>query len=84
MGIDISVCNVCQHNYFCIQHCHFVNSTQISDVIKRLRFGKSDGIDNLYNFKHGTGYFSIVFQLLLIACYVMFLHAAVYTNSRER
>ena len=37
-----------QHNYLCIQHCHFVNSTQISDVIKRLRFAKSDGIDNLY------------------------------------
>ena len=57
MRINTSVRNVCQHNYFCIQHCHFVNSTPISDVIKRLRFGKSDGIDNLYsyNFKHGTG-----------------------------
>ena len=59
MRIKASVRNVCQHNYFCIQHCHFVNSTTISDFIKRLRFGKSDGIDNLYsdNFNHGTGYF---------------------------
>ena len=32
--------NVCQHNYYCIQHFHFLNSTHISDVIKRLRFGK--------------------------------------------
>ena len=57
MRINTSVRNVCQHNYFCIQHCHFVNITPISDVIKRLRFGKSDGFDNLYsyNFKHGTG-----------------------------
>ena len=54
MRIKTYVRNVCQHNYFPIQHCHFVNSTQISDVIKILRFGKSDGIDN---FKHGTGYF---------------------------
>ena len=80
-----------QNNYFWIQHCHFVNSTQISDVIKRLRFGKSDGIDNLYsdNFKHGTGYFSIVFQLLLIVFYVMDMHPPVfscccYTNFQER
>ena len=59
MRIKTSVCNVCQHNYFCIQHCHFVNSTQISDVIKILRFSKSVGIDNLYsdNFKHGIDYF---------------------------
>ena len=80
MCIDTSVRNVCQHNDFCIQHCHFVNSTQISDVIKRLRFGKSDGIDNLYsdNFKHGTGYFSIVFQLLLIVCYAMDMHLPVF------
>ena len=49
MRIKTSVRNVCQHNYFCIQHCHFVNSTQISDVIKRLLFGKADGIDNLYS-----------------------------------
>ena len=50
--------NICQLNYFCIQHCLFVNSTQIFGVIKRLRFCKSDGIDNLYsdNFKHGTGH----------------------------
>ena len=26
----------------------FVNSTHISDVIKRLRLGKTDGIYNLY------------------------------------
>ena len=76
MRINTSVRNVCQHKYFCIQHCHFVNSTQISDVIKRLRFGKSDGIDILYsdNSKHDTSYFSIVFQLLLIVCYVMDMH----------
>ena len=57
--INTSVRNVFQHNYFCIQHCHFVNSTQMSDVIKRLRFDKSDGVDNFYsdNFQHGTGYF---------------------------
>ena len=48
-----------------------LNSTQISDVIKRLRFGKSDGIDNLYsdNFKHGAGYFfhciSVVINCML-------------------
>ena len=85
MRIDTSVRNVCQHNYFCIQHCHFVNSTQISDVIKRLRFGKSDGIDNLYsdNFKHGTGYFfhciSVVINCMLCHGYAptSFLHAAV-------
>ena len=85
MRIDTSVRNVCQHNYFCIQHCHFVNSTQISDVIKRLRFGKSDGIDNLYsdNFKHGTGYFfhciSVVINCVLCHGYAptSFLHAAV-------
>ena len=85
MRIDTSVRNVCQHNYFCIQHCHFVNSTHISDVIKRLRFGKSDGIDNLYadNFKHGTGYFfhciSVVINCMLCHGYAptSFLHAAV-------
>ena len=49
MHIDTSVRYVCQHNYFYIQHCHFVNSTQISDVIKRLSFRKADGIDNLYS-----------------------------------
>ena len=71
MCIDTSERNVCQHNYFCIQHCHFVNNTQISDVIKRLRFGKSDGIDNLYSdhFKHGTSYFfhciSVVINCML-------------------
>ena len=81
MRIYTSVRNVCQYNYFCIQHCHFVNSTRISDVIKRLRFGKSDGIDNLYadNFKtwHRV-FFSIVFQLLLIVCYVMDMHLPVF------
>ena len=67
MRIDTTVRNVCQHNYFCIQHCHFVNSTQISDVIKRLRFGKSDGIDNLYsaNFKHDTGYFFLCMSVVI-------------------
>ena len=58
MRVKTSVPNICQHNYYCMQHCHFVNSTQISDCIKRLRFGKSDGVDNLHsdNFKHGTSH----------------------------
>ena len=76
--------NICQHNYFCIQHCHFVNSTQIADVIKRLRFGRSDEINYLYsdNFKHGTGNFfhciSVVINCML--CHgctrQLFWHAA--------
>ena len=79
MRIKSYLLNICQHNYFCIQHCYFVNSTQISDVIQRLRFGKSYGIDNIYsdNFKLGTDHFSIVFQLLLIVCYVMDIHPPV-------
>ena len=66
MRIQSSVRNICQHNDYCIQHCHCVNSSQISDVIERLRFSKSDGIENLYsdNFKHGTGNFP-----LYICCY---------------
>ena len=48
MRIKTSVHNICQHNYYCIQQCYFVNSTQIYDVIKRLRFGKSDEIEHLY------------------------------------
>ena len=82
--------NVCQHNYFCIQHCHFVNSTLIYDVIKRLHFGKSDGIDNLYsdNFKHGTGYFfhciSVVINCMLCHGYAyQFFACRCYTNSQE-
>ena len=55
------------------------------DVIKKLRFGKSDGIDNLYsdNFKHGTGNFfhgiSVVINCMLCHGYAptSFLHAAV-------
>ena len=43
MCVKTSVRQTCQHNYYCSQHYHFVNSTQISDVIKRLCFGKSDG-----------------------------------------
>ena len=83
MRMDTSVCNVCQHNYFCIQHCHIVNSTQISDDIKRLRFDKSDGIDNLYsdNFKHGTGYFCHVMSWI---CTYQFSACCCYTNSQER
>ena len=46
MRVKSSVRNICQHNYYCKQHCHFVNSTQISDVIKRLRLGKLDGVDD--------------------------------------
>ena len=48
MRVKTSVHNIWQHNYYCIQHFHFVNSTQMYDVIKRLRFGKSDRVDNLY------------------------------------
>ena len=48
MSVKTSVRNICQHNYYCMQHFHFVNSTQIYDVIIRLRFGKSDGVDDLY------------------------------------
>ena len=80
MRIKTYVSNACQHNYFRIQHCHFVNSTQISDVIKRLRVGKSDCIDNLYsdNLNMAQAIFSIVFQLLLIVCYVMDMHPPVF------
>ena len=67
MRVKTSVRNICQHNYYCIQHCHFLNSTQISDDIKRLRFGKSDRVNNLY-----------IFQLLLIVCYVMDMHPPVF------
>ena len=67
MRIKTSVRNVCQHNYFCIRHCHFVNSTQMSDVVKRPYFGKSDGFDNFYsvNFKHGAGYFSHCISIVI-------------------
>ena len=90
MRIKTYVRNVCQHKYFCIQHCHFVNSTQISGVIKRLRFSKSDGIDHLYsdNFKHDTGYFfhciSVVINFMLCHGYAptSFLHAAVIPIPR--
>ena len=77
MRIKTSVRNTCQHNYFGIQHCHFVNSTQISDVIQILRVVKSDEIDNLYsdNFKHVTCH------LLLIVCYVMDMHPPVFFHA---
>ena len=39
MHIKTNVRNVCQHNYYCIQHYHFVNNTEISNAIKRLRIG---------------------------------------------
>ena len=85
MRSNTSVRNVCQLHFFCIQHCYFVNSTHISDVIKSLRFGKSDGIDNLYsdNLKPGTGYvfhcISVVINCMLCHGYAPtgFLHAAV-------
>ena len=59
------------------KHYYYVNSTQISDIIKRLHFGKSDRVDDLYSdtFKHGT---SLLFQLLLIVCYVMDMHPPVF------
>ena len=28
MRVKTSVHNICQHHYYCMQHCHFVNSTQ--------------------------------------------------------
>ena len=66
-----------------MQHCHFVNSTQISDVIKRLCFDKSDGVDDLYS-RHGT---SLLFHCIsgIINCMLchgyaptsFFLHGAV-------
>ena len=82
MRINTSVRNICQNYDFCIQHSHVVNSTQISDVIKRLRFGKSDGVANLYsdNLKHGTGQFfhciSVVINCMLCHGYAptSFLH----------
>ena len=56
MRVKTSVRNICQLDDYCMQHCHFVNSTQISDVNTRLCFGKSDRVHDLYsdNFKHGT------------------------------
>ena len=85
MCVKTLVRNICQHNYYCIQHCYFVNSSQIPDVIKRLRFGKSDGVDNLYsdNFKHGTAHFShcisVIINCMLYHGYAptIFWHAAV-------
>ena len=87
MCINTSVLNVCQHNYFSIQHCHFVNNTQISDVIKRLRFGKSAGIDNLYsdNFKHGTDHFFHCISVVINCLFVMDIAlCCCYTYSPER
>ena len=34
MYVKTSVRNICQHKYYYMKHCHFVNSTKISDVIK--------------------------------------------------
>ena len=90
-SIKTSVRNICQHHYFCIQHCHFVNNTQICAVIKRLRFGKSDGIDNLYsdNFKHRTGHvfhcISVVINCMLCHGYAptSFFTCCSYTYSQE-
>ena len=83
--VKTSVRNICQHNYYCMQHCHFVNSTQISDVIKRLRLGKSYGVDNLYsdNLKHYTTHLfhcvSVIINCMLCLGYALIscLHAAV-------
>ena len=68
--IDTSVRNVCPHNYFCIQHCHFVYSTQISDVIKRLYSDKNSTkkysvgiIDKLRNIYITYTYIPIYIQL---------------------
>ena len=77
--VKASVRNICQHNYYCMQHCHFVNSTQISEVIKRLRFGKSDGVDDLYsdNFKHGT---SLLFNCISVIINCMLCHGYAPTS----
>ena len=79
MRVKTSVRNICQHNYYCMQHCHFVNSTQISDVIKRLRFGKSDGVDDLYsyNFKHGT---SLLFHCISVIINCVLCHGYAPTS----
>ena len=68
-----------------MQHCHFVNSTQISDVIKILRLSKSDGVYDLSsdNFKHGTSLLfhciSVIINCMLcgITAHQVFLHGAV-------
>ena len=91
MRVKTSVRNICQHNYYFMQHCHFVNSTQISDVIKRLRFGKSDGVNDLHsdNFKHGT---SLLFRCIsgIINCMLCHGYAPTsfftwcsYTHAQE-
>ena len=79
MRVKTSVRHTCQHNYYCMQHCHFVNSTQITDVIKRLGFGKTDGGDNLYpdNVKHGT---SLLFQCILCIIKCMLCHGYAPTS----
>ena len=80
MRVKTSVRNICQHNYYCIQHCHFVNSIQISDVIKRLRFGKSDRVYDLYsdNFKHGTSLLFHCISVVINCMFVMDMHPPVF------
>ena len=69
-----------------MQHCHFVNGTQISDVIKSQTELKIY-TQPILNMAHL--FYFIVFQLLLIVCYVMDMHPTVfftycsYTHSQE-
>ena len=91
MRVKTSLRNICQYNDYCMQHCHFVNSTQISYVIKRLRFGKSDRVDNSYsdNFKHGISHFihyiSVIINCMLCHGYAptSFFTCCNYTYSQE-
>ena len=63
MHIKTSVRNVSQHHYFCIQHCHFVNSTRISDDLKDCVL-----ISQTKLIIYTQDIFCIVFQFLLIVC----------------
>ena len=83
MRIKTSLRDVCQHNYYCIQHCRFVNSTKISDVIKICVLASQTEFIIYTHFKHGTGNFfyciSLFINSMLCHGYVptIFLHAAV-------
>ena len=60
-----------------MQHCHFVNGTQISDVFK------SQIELKIYTqpiFKMAHLFYFIVFPLLLIVCYVMDMHPTFFLH----
>ena len=59
MRVKTSVRNICQHNYYCMQHCHFVNSTQSQTELMIYT-------QTILNMAHP--FYFIVFQLLLIVC----------------